>query len=96
MHKLFKKPFYELIASKINGNSFQEIVDFLNRTGKVAWAESNRVSRWSFGIDPLQQELGQLKDVEAQIELKGNGKNYTVSSQMADAPKEGAQLQKKQ
>jgi len=39
-------------------------------------------------------EIGQRKDVERQVELKGNGKNYTVSSQMANAPKEAVQLQK--
>jgi hypothetical protein len=38
----------------------------------------------------------QRKTVEAQIELKGNGKNYTVSPQMADAPKEVIPVQKKQ
>jgi hypothetical protein len=33
-------------------------------------------------------ELGQRKSVEAQIELKGNGKNYTISGQKADAPQQ--------
>jgi len=41
-----------------------------------------------------EAEVFQRKAVEAQIELKGNGKNYTVSPQMADAPKEDALLQK--
>jgi|GEM_PF-3773461 hypothetical protein len=41
-------------------------------------------------------ELGQRKDVEAQIEMKGIGKNYTVSSQMAATNKETLDLRKKQ
>ena len=41
-------------------------------------------------------EVIQRKAVEAKIELKGNGKNYTISPQMADAPKEVIPIQKKQ
>lgn len=38
----------------------------------------------------------QRKDLEAEIELKGNAANYTVSGQMAGAPEEVLPLQKKQ
>ena len=48
------------------------------------------------GDTKVYQELSNRKAIEAQIELKGNGKNYTVSTQMAGAPEEGVQLQKKQ
>lgn len=48
------------------------------------------------GDTKVYQEFSQRKAAEAQIELKGNGRNYTISPQLADAPKEGVQLQKKQ
>jgi len=41
-----------------------------------------------------EAEVFQRKAVEAQIELKGNWKNYTVSPQMADASKKAVQLRK--
>ena len=44
----------------------------------------------------IDSEMEQRKIVEAQIDLKGNGKNYIVAGQMADAPKESSQIQKKQ
>jgi len=55
------------------------------------------------GIKPIapgpifyEQGVSQRKTVEAQIQLKGNEKNYTFSPQMADQPKEAVPLQKKQ
>jgi len=42
------------------------------------------------------REPAQRKAIEAQIQLKGNGENYTFSGQMADQPKEAVPLQKKQ
>lgn len=40
-------------------------------------------------------EVLDRKAVEAQVELKGDGKNYTVSGQMAGEPKETVNLQKR-
>jgi len=63
------------------------------RSEEVRYAGRNETAE-KIGLDQ-PAELAQRKVVEAQIELKGNGKNYTVSPQMADAPKEGVRLQKK-
>jgi hypothetical protein len=40
-------------------------------------------------------ELEQRIDFENQVELKKDGENYTFSGQMADAPKEAVNIQKK-
>ncbi|MCX5678621.1 MAG: hypothetical protein NTY76_05880 [Candidatus Omnitrophica bacterium] len=47
-------------------------------------------------LQPNNTEISQQKTLETQIELKGNGENYTVSGQMASAPKGAIPVQKKQ
>jgi hypothetical protein len=83
-------------TTKFFDNGGNLIGEHVVTTKSDSWYSINKKGKSTLVTKPKgDAEVAQRKAVEAQIELKGNGTNYTSSSQMASTSKELVQVQKK-